>query len=134
MKHGIAAILACLYLLLSSGLAVNSHFCCDKIVATSIAPFIKTCCPDELKTAVPPNSFSEKSCCSDVLVMADCDDNRVPTTIEFPSLILDVPLVYDPGDVLYQSTMPLPEKISKDPPDRLGKPAYLLFCSFVHYG
>ena len=73
MKRSLTLTIAALYLMLSSGLALNLHYCGEKISSINLSSNKEKCCCGELKT--------EKSCCKDELAILKVKDLHQYSTL-----------------------------------------------------
>lgn len=128
MKRFTAIFLTAIYLLASVGVAVNVHYCGEKVAFVKLYTGASCLCGDDLE---------EEGCCHDETVMFQLEDEQrsVSHNFEFNSdwtalQIVEAPVVHDP---LPESPSNInPAYLDGPPPPDL--PVWLTNCSLTYYG
>ena len=137
LKKHIASCLAVLYLILSSGIVVNLHYCCGELETISMVTndtgcnddvAISCCGAVEVDTAT-----DDKGCCDDdVINLNDSDVDTVLVTHNGLDLFVGVSQLQEAHVVaeviqLTQAALPHFTYQSNAPP------LYKLYCTYIHY-
>jgi len=125
MKKSAVAILAFLYLTISSGMVLNIHYCMGKVSKVELDNFSKAVCKCG-------SGKKAMSCCKDEIKLVKLTDSHKATTatvnVNLPVVLLSSPLSF-----LQQPSANAPLYVGlevDDPPIVTPTPVYIQHCVF----
>ena len=136
LKKHIASCLAVLYLVLSSGIVVNLHYCCGELETITMVTEHTSCSDDAADSCCGVEDLSKTAddgCCDDdVINLNDSDVDTVLLTYNGLDLFVGVlnqyeSQVFTETAPLIQSALPYYTYQSNAPP------LYKLYCTYIHY-
>ena len=126
MKRLVAALLAFIYLTVSSGMVMNSHYCMGKLssVSLSVLPSAKCVCGTKM---------TKKSCCRTEVKLVKVEDAQQKAVVADVSFPLTIALPVTDLNLLhssYYTTQPVIVSQAHAPPLLSEQDTYLQNCVF----
>ena len=137
LKKHIASCLAVLYLILSSGIVVNLHYCCGELETITMVTDHTSCSDDAATSCCGAGDINtttdDKGCCDDdVINLNDSDVDNVLLTHNSLDLFVGVLYQYE-SHVFTESAPSVQSALPHYTYQSNAPPLYKLYCTYIHY-
>jgi hypothetical protein len=131
MKRGAVILFALFYLLVTTGLTLDVHYCGGKMVDVEVLGAPDHCCSKVKKSC---HKEEKNKCCKDETVVVQLDQWQIISTLAsldfIPVLVANVAKDLQSRDIPVASQ----HQIFNDLPPPKAGPLWLLYHSLVYYG
>jgi hypothetical protein len=135
MKRFLTALLAILYLSLSSGASVHAHYCMGKLIGTTLSHAATEDGGEHSCDLCGMKKDSNGGCCHDeeaTFKVSEAQQSFASISLTLPSIIADLPIVFHAGQSRSFALRPQASLIGPNgPPKRPPAcPIYVQVCNF----
>ena len=131
MKKGVLILFASFYLLVSTGLTLDVHYCGGQLVDVEVLGTPDHCCSEVKKSC---HKKDENKCCNDETVLVQLDQWQIISNISTldvgPAHVPKINRDYEQIEVFKESQ----HDVFKDLPPPKVQPLWLLYRSLTFYG